>query len=60
MDDCLGIMAENDIRHVPVMDRQNRKVVGVISIRDVVREAVADRGSAAEGLRKYLGSGDYI
>ena len=60
VDDCLGIMAENDIRHVPVMDRQNRKVVGVISIRDVVREAVADRGSAAEGLRKYLGSGDYI
>ena len=53
-------MAENDIRHVPVMDRQQKKVVGVVSIRDVVREAVADRESVSKGLQKYLGSGDYI
>ena len=59
VDDCLGIMAENDIRHVPVMDRKHMKVVGVISIRDVVREAVADRETAAKGLQKYLSSGDY-
>jgi len=60
VDECLGIMAENDIRHVPVMDRQQKKVVGVVSIRDVVREAVADRESVSKGLQKYLGSGDYI
>ena len=60
VDDCLGIMAENDIRHLPVMDRNHMKVVGVVSIRDVVREAVADRESTAKGLKKYLGTGDYI
>lgn len=60
VDDCLGIMAEHDIRHVPVMDRKRLQVVGVVSIRDVVREAVADRESSAKGLQKYLGSGDYL
>ena len=53
-------MAEHDIRHVPVMDRKRLQVVGVVSIRDVVREAVADRESSAKGLQKYLGSGDYL
>ena len=60
VDDCLGLMADNDIRHLPVMDRTNSKVVGVVSIRDVVREAVADRGTMADGLRKYVNSGDYL
>jgi CBS domain-containing protein len=59
VDECLGIMADNDIRHVPVMDRKQTKVVGVVSIRDVVREAVADRETTARGLQKYLGTGYY-
>jgi CBS domain-containing protein len=59
VDDCLGIMAENDIRHLPVMDRKQMKVVGVVSIRDVVRAAVAERGTTTKGLEKYLSSGDY-
>ena len=59
VDDCLGLMSEHDIRHLPVMDRKNMTVVGVVSIRDVVRVAVADRETPAKGLQKYLGWGDY-
>jgi CBS domain-containing protein len=59
VDDCLGIMAEHDIRHLPVMDRKQMKVVGVVSIRDVVRAAVAERDITTVGLQKYLSSGDY-
>jgi len=59
VDECLGIMADNDIRHLPVMDRKRLKVVGVVSVRDVVREAVADRETAGKGLQKYISSGDY-
>ena len=58
VDDCLGLMADHDIRHVPVLDRKNLKVMGVISIRDVVREAVANRDTTAAGMQKYLGWGD--
>jgi CBS domain-containing protein len=59
VDDCLTIMAENDIRHVPVMDGKNRNVVGVVSIRDLVREAVADHATTAEGAQKRTCTGDY-
>ena len=33
--DCMTLMTENQIRHLPVME--NEKLVGIISITDVVR-----------------------
>ena len=36
--DCMRLMHTHSIRHLPVMD--NDKVVGVISVRDLLREAV--------------------
>ena len=36
--DCLKLMHDNAVRHLPVMD--GIKVVGVISIRDLLSEAV--------------------
>lgn len=40
LQDCLDLMDRYDIRHLPVIDGESEyaKVVGVISIRDVVRE----------------------
>lgn len=37
--DCLRLMHEHQIRHLPVTD--NDDVVGVISVRDLLGEAVA-------------------
>src|SRR3954467_11632351 len=37
--DCLKLMHEHHIRHLPVIE--NGDVVGVISVRDLLREAVA-------------------
>jgi signal-transduction protein with cAMP-binding, CBS, and nucleotidyltransferase domain len=36
--DCLRLMHQHGIRHLPVVDKG--KVVGVVSIRDLLREAV--------------------
>ena len=36
--DCLRLMHAHGIRHLPVLD--NNKTIGVISIRDLLREAV--------------------
>ena len=36
--DCMRLMHAHGIRHLPVLD--NDKVVGVISVRDLLREAV--------------------
>jgi len=37
--DCLRLMHQHHIRHLPVM--QTGQIVGVISVRDLLREAVA-------------------
>jgi CBS-domain-containing membrane protein len=39
-------MAVNEIRHLPVLDRE-RRVVGMISDRDVLRAMIEHRGHAA-------------
>jgi signal-transduction protein with cAMP-binding, CBS, and nucleotidyltransferase domain len=36
--DCLKLMHTHGVRHLPIVD--NEKVVGVISVRDLLREAV--------------------
>lgn len=57
VDGCMGLMSEKGIRHVPVVD--GRMVVGVVSIRDVVREVVADREITIKGLENYIVGGDF-
>jgi CBS domain-containing protein len=37
--DCLRLMHQNGIRHLPVVERGN--VIAVVSVRDLLREAVA-------------------
>jgi CBS domain-containing protein len=37
--DCLRLMHQHGIRHLPVVDGSN--VIAVLSIRDLLREAVA-------------------
>jgi CBS domain-containing protein len=60
VDHCLALMSENGIRHVPVMEPKTQKVVGVVSIRDVAREVVADREATIKGMENYIISGDYV
>jgi CBS domain-containing protein len=57
VDEVMGLMTERGIRHVPVMD--DGMVVGVVSIRDVVKEVVADREVTIKGLENYIVGGDF-
>lgn len=57
VDDCMALMIGHGIRHVPVMD--GPKVIGVVSMRDVVLEAVAQRETTIRGLESYIIGGDY-
>jgi CBS domain-containing protein len=53
VEDCLAVMTGRHIRHLPVM--KGREVIGLISMRDVVRHLVEERGQMINNLEKYIG-----
>ena len=56
IDQCMGLMTQHHIRHLPVIERD--KMVGMVSMRDVVDVLISERESTIKGLENYiLGSG---
>lgn len=53
IEQCMEMMSAKRIRHLPVVE--NEKVVGVISIGDVVKFIIEDQGAVIEHLRLYMG-----
>ncbi|WP_018613733.1 CBS domain-containing protein [Segetibacter koreensis] len=52
IDDCMQIMTDKFIRHLPVLD--NSKLVGVISIGDVVKYVIEEKNFIIENLEHYI------
>lgn len=52
IEDCMGLMTNKFIRHLPVMDDDN--IVGVISIGDVVRFIIEEQRYIIEHLEHYI------
>ena len=57
VEECMKLMTTKHIRHLPVVEKQ--KVVGVISIGDLVKEIIADRESTIISLENYI-TGQHI
>jgi CBS domain-containing protein len=56
-DECMSLMSDKKIRHLPV--QVENKLVGVISIGDVVKEVIAIKESTIHTLENYIGGTDY-
>jgi CBS domain-containing protein len=54
IDLCMKIMNEKGIRHLPVLE--NKKIVGIISIRDVLKIIMKEQKDLIDHLQKFITS----
>ena len=52
LDECMAIMVHKHIRHLPVLEA--KKVVGVISVGDMVKNIIEQQGNQIKFLETYI------
>jgi len=52
IEEGLAVMTEKRCRHLPVLD--NKKLVGVVSIGDLVRQVIKDQKITIDSLTEYI------
>ncbi|SHM51524.1 CBS domain-containing protein [Pseudomonas asturiensis] len=49
---CMGIMTDGHLRHLPVVE--NGELLGLLSIGDLVKEAIDEQASLIQQLEQYI------
>jgi len=52
IDYCMGLMTNSRLRHLPVVD--DGQLLGLLSIGDLVKEAIAEQASLIQQLEQYI------
>ncbi len=52
LDACMALMSDRQIRHLPVLE--NNQLVGMISIRDLVKSIISEKETTIKGLENYI------
>lgn len=55
IDECMALMTEKHFRHLPVLE-DDGKVVGVVSIGDLVKETISSQQFLIDQLAQYIAS----
>ena len=51
-EECMALMTDNRVRHLPVME--NGKLIGLISIGDLVKDIIAEQKFTIQQLEHYI------
>ncbi len=52
VDECMGLMMKFRVRHLPVVE--NDKIIGVLSMRDIIEEVLQNKESVIAQLENYI------
>ena len=55
VDDCMRLMTEHRVRHLPVLE--GSRLTGVVSIGDLVKAIISEQAHTIDQLQSYIGSG---
>ncbi len=55
VEECMRLMTEHRIRHLPVVE--DRKLLGIISIGDLVNWIISAQNSTIEQMEQYIAGG---
>jgi len=55
--DCMAVMTDRHVRHLPVLD--HNKIVGIVSIGDIVNQIIYEQDIHIKDLEKYITSSGY-
>ena len=54
VDECMQLMTDGHFRHLPVLD--DGRLIGVLSIGDLVKEVISDQAAVIQHLENYIQS----
>jgi CBS domain-containing protein len=52
VENCMALMTEKCVRHLPVMDK--KQLVGLVTVGDVVKQLIVDQKFKIQELERYL------
>ena len=55
VEDCMKLMTENRVRHLPVVEKEN--VVGIVSIGDLVNWTISAQDAQIAQMEQYIAGG---
>jgi CBS domain-containing protein len=54
VEECMAVMTARAVRHLPVIEHEHERIVGIVSIGDMVKTVIDDQKFIIEQLEHYI------